>query len=304
MLRIDLPISKSIANRVLIRQAVLSLPLREVDAEVDPDDVVLMRRALATDEPRVDVDNCGTAARFLTAYFAATPGMHRIIDGCERMHHRPIGPLVDALVGLGADIRYLGETGYLPLEVHGRALTGRVVMNDVISTQYISALLLVGIEVETNLSSPYIDMTRAIVRELPESIERDWSAAAFWLERHALGLCDEPFFPGLSDNSLQGDRVVRDLFRTRPRQIDFTSCPDLYPALAITYEQLGLPLDAILPEGLRYKESDRIRAIAEHRTYGDHRIAMALLAADLPCDDTECIRKSYPRFVQQLQNLS
>lgn len=85
---------------------------------------------------------------------------------------------------------------------------------------------------------------------------------------------------------------------------DFTCCPDLYPAVAITCEQLGIPLVATGTESLRIKESDRLQAVAEHHVCGDHRIAMALLAADLPCDDIACITKSYPDFYRQLCELN
>ncbi len=98
-----------------------------------------------------------------------------------------------------------------------------------------------------------------------------------------------------------------DKSRTTPEgrtlERDFRTCPDLYPAAAITCEQLGVRLIATGTESLPLKESDRLRAVAEHKTYNDHRIAMALLAADLPCDNTACISKSYPLFLPHLHTL-
>lgn len=319
---IELPISKSIANRLLILQALHGDPLLEVSVATDPADVVLLHDILSREvcknytggqTPRVVfVDNCGTAMRFLTAYYAQLVGSHVVLDGCERMHHRPIGQLVDELVSLGADIRYLGEEGYPPLEIHGRTLRhDRVTLRRPQSTQFVSALLLIGADVETDVVSPYIEMTRQVIRcyaETPvprDMVERDWSAAAFWYERHALGLCPLPEFPGLLQPSIQGDSVAPAIFSRlmeRPAvfSCDFTAIPDLYPAVAITCEQLGIELRASGVESLRIKESDRLQSIREHRTCGDHRIAMALLAADLPCDDIDCIRKSYPQFYVQL----
>ena len=319
MLRITLPISKSIAQRVLIRQAMLSLPLLDVQPEDDPEDVVVLRRALdkilvAKGPIQIDIGNNGTAMRLLTAYCAQRKGLEVTLDGNERMHERPIGPLVEALRRMGAEIQYEGKEGFPPLQIQGKELdlSRPVEIDTTISTQYATALLLIGAKVMPSADSPYIALTREIVRQIPETIERDWSAAAFWLERHTLGLCPEPLFPGLPSDSLQPDRVAPQLFEQlehlepltlnlEPLTFDFTSCPDLYPAIAVACKQLGVELHATGTERLRYKESDRLQAIAEGKTHSDHRIAMALLAADLPCDNWACVKKSYPRFVEQLE---
>ena len=84
---------------------------------------------------------------------------------------------------------------------------------------------------------------------------------------------------------------------------DFASCPDLYPAVALTCERLGVTLHATGVESLPLKESDRLRAVAEHRTDADHRMAMALLIADYEVEDTACISKSYPQFIEQFRQL-
>jgi 3-phosphoshikimate 1-carboxyvinyltransferase len=112
-MQIELPISKSIANRLLILQAIHGDGLMTVSATL-PEDVQILHRALTTiktfrtaktlSTPCVDVGNCGTAARFLTAYLAQCEGYVTILDGVERMRHRPIGQLVDALRCIGADI--------------------------------------------------------------------------------------------------------------------------------------------------------------------------------------------------------
>ena len=121
-MRIELPISKSIANRLLILQAIHGDELMPV-ADSMPDDVQILHRALClialSPHRLIDVGNCGTAMRFLTAYCAQLEGQTTILDGVERMHHRPIGQLVDALRVIGADIEYLGEEGFPPLRIKG-----------------------------------------------------------------------------------------------------------------------------------------------------------------------------------------
>ena len=119
---IALPASKSISNRAMIIHA-LSGGSTLPDNLSDCDDTEVIRLALEHSPQTVDIKAAGTAMRFLTAYFAATPCEHTI-TGTERMKQRPIGPLVDALRFLGADIEYLGEEGFPPLHIKGRQLDG------------------------------------------------------------------------------------------------------------------------------------------------------------------------------------
>lgn len=350
MREVELPISKSIVNRILIIQAMRGEPLLDVSGDNMPDDVVLLHDALLQIEnqqaDRLDLKNCGTAMRFLTAYCAQKEGLTIVLDGSPRMRQRPILQLVDALLACGADIQFEGEYGYPPLLIHGRALTPPIsetnqhpglTMIDPVSSQFVSALLLIGADVESNVSSPYIDMTRTLINSVlsPKHDRnmsmtqlahlRDWSGAAFWYEYVALH-GGEVLLRDLKEDGLQGDSVVKDIYlklgiqttQTEDgviiRQVpsarrhflfwNFRSCPDLYPAVAITCKQKGIHLLAIGTESLKWKESDRKRAVNEGQTYHDHRIAMALMAAGLPCDDTECIRKSYPLFEQQLCQLN
>ena len=348
-MNIELPISKSIANRLLILQAIHGDGLMTVSCDM-PDDVQLLHHALATLEtlkqaalphetsktlsiPRLDVGNCGTAMRFLTAYCAQLEGQITILDGVERMRHRPIGQLVEALREIGAQIEYLGEEGFPPLRITGCALDKhRIVrIDNPLSTQFVSALMLIGANVQTNSTSPYINITREIIDQYSHKfkihnskfiIEKDWSSAAFWYEHVALH-GSEIELPGLYKESLQGDKVVADIFAqlgvqttytaegvklsphrliaSSPFAYNFSSCPDLYPAVALTCERLGITLHATGTESLTIKESDRLRAVREHRTEHDHRMAMALLVAGYPVDDTECISKSYPKFIEQFQ---
>ena len=304
-----------------------------------PEDVRIMSEAIRQlgerREARIDIGNCGTAMRFLTAYCAQLEGQTTILDGVKRMHHRPIGQLVDALREIGAQIDYLGEEGYPPLRIEGCILDKQrlVTINNPQSTQFVSALLLIGANVQTNSTSPYITLTRTLIQHYTTlhqatphyPIEKDWSSAAFWYEYVALH-GGEIELPGLYKDSLQGDKVVADIFaylgvhttytaegiviyssplHSTPYTLhqDFASCPDLYPAVALTCERLGVTLHATGVESLPWKESDRLRAVAEHRTDADHRMAMALLIAGYEVEDTACISKSYPQFIEQWNNV-
>ena len=337
-MRIELPISKSIANRLLILQATHGDELMPVSDSM-PDDVRIMSEAIRLlgerREARIDLGNCGTAMRFLTAYCAQLEGQTTILDGVEHMHHRPIGQLVDALREIGADIEYLGEEGFPPLRIKGCTLHKRriVTINNPQSTQFVSALLLIGANVQTDSTSPYIYITQEVIKQYQLSpfsfhisVEKDWSSAAFWYEYVALH-GGEITLPDLSRDSLQGDKVVADIFahlgvRTTytaegvvisssplhptPYTLhhDFSACPDLYPAIALTCERLGVELHATGVESLPLKESDRLRAVAEHRTDADHRMAMALLIAGYEVDDTACISKSYPNFIEHFRHIN
>ena len=361
--KVELPISKSIANRLLILQAIHGDGLLAVSADM-PDDVQLLHKALTTLlhstqlYSTLNLSNCGTAMRFLTAYCAQLDGQTTILDGVERMHHRPIGQLVEALREIGAQIEYLGEEGFPPLRINGYALDKHklVRIDNPLSTQFVSALMLIGANVQTNSTSPYINITREIIDQYSHHfkilnskfiIEKDWSSAAFWYEHVALH-GGEIHLPGLFQHSLQGDKIVADIFAHLGVQTQYTAegvtiistgvadlqqsdlqgiiarsiaqlsaeetilnskfliqnfsaCPDLYPAVALTCERLGITLDATGTESLSIKESDRLRAVREHLTDHDHRMAMALLVAGYPVDDTDCIAKSYPRFLEQWQ---
>lgn len=296
-----------------------------------PEDVCCLHRALtgiANGTEQINVDNCGTAMRFLTAYCAQKEGLSIILTGSPRMQKRPIGGLVDALRELGADITYMAKEGFPPLQIAGKRLAKkRVFLSRPLSTQFVSALLLIGVEADTDISSPYIEMTRQMIaraqKGLALEMEQDWSSAAFWYEWVALH-GGELRLLGLRQDTLQGDREVANIFAhlgvattftdegiiiRHTAQIDselsvnFAATPDLYPAVAIACEKLGVRLIAMGTESLIIKESDRLAAVADHRTEGDHRMAMALLAADLPCDDTACINKSYPLFMSELCRL-
>lgn len=214
---ITLPASKSISNRALIINALAgSNNVPENLSCCDDTDVTV---AALRDMPyEIDIKACGTAMRFLTAYLSSTPCGEHIITGTERMKHRPIGLLVDAMRSLGADITYLEEEGFPPLKIVGRNLEGgHISVPGHISSQFISALLMVGPVFANGLtihltseviSHPYIDLTICTMQEfgaevewvdaatiaikpkpykaVPFIIENDWSAASYWYEILAL----------------------------------------------------------------------------------------------------------------------
>lgn len=239
---IVLPWSKSVSNRALIINALAPNP--QTSPEVaDCSDTRVMREALAAaGTTEINIADCGTAMRFLTAYFAAIPGRTVTLSGTPRMHQRPIGPLVDTLRLLGADIEYLAAEGFPPLKINGKTLAGGEAEIDAsISSQYISALLLVAPAMTRGLrltlrgetaSLPYIDLTLSMMAECGVDCERtvekivvepgtydasvlrpqrDWSAASFWYEITAVtsGFLT---LEGLDSNSRQPDRRSMELF--------------------------------------------------------------------------------------------
>lgn len=240
---IVLPSSKSICNRALIIHALAGgtcLP----DNLSDCDDTRVMLQALQTMPPTIDIRAAGTAMRFLSAYLSITEGTH-VITGTARMQQRPIRILVDALRALGAQIDYAGNEGYPPLRITGKKLKGgKIALPGNVSSQYISALLMIAPMLEEGLiltltgevvSRPYIDLTLQLMRDFgakaewkgenclevaPQpyrsihyTIESDWSAASYWYEMAAMSREAVITLPGLYKNSFQGDAKVADLFR-------------------------------------------------------------------------------------------
>lgn len=241
---IKLPASKSISNRALLIHA-LSKGQNTPQNISDCDDTFVMQRALTENPEVVDIMAAGTAMRFLSAYYAVTPGT-KTITGTARMKQRPIGILVDALRTLGAQIEYTEHEGFPPLRITGGAHEGGLItLPGNVSSQYISALLMIGPVLQKGLtieltgdiiSRPYINMTLEMMRTFgakatwtserricvePVSykdhfyyIESDWSAASYWYEMVALTADEETeiVLPGLFAVSYQGDAEVRHLF--------------------------------------------------------------------------------------------
>jgi 3-phosphoshikimate 1-carboxyvinyltransferase len=247
--------SKSECNRALIIEA-LSNGKVKVENISDAADAETLANILWGDKwnqqhkelpvLECNVGPAGTAMRFLTAYFTLfekEQGKEIILTGSERMKQRPIGILVDALRDLGANIKYDEKDGFPPLRIKGgfEQLTSRISIKGDISSQYITALLLIaaklslGLElhIEGDLTSrPYVEMTLAMLQSagIKHSwegnviaiqnqeftttsihVEPDWSAASYWYAIAALADEAELFLPGLTQYSLQGDSVITEI---------------------------------------------------------------------------------------------
>ena len=108
-------------------------------------------------EGKIDVGSAGTAARFLTALLGVAEGTFTI-QASEQMKKRPMKPLFDVLVAIGAKISYLEKEGHLPIQITG--IGGTKAMDEVCcvaldiseSTQFLSALLLISPMIKQGLS--------------------------------------------------------------------------------------------------------------------------------------------------------
>ena len=238
---VQLPASKSISNRALILNA-LSYSPYDIQNLSDCDDTEVMVKALNSDSRDFDIKAAGTAMRFLTAFLSKIVG-EWTITGTERMKNRPIKLLVDALNSLGARIEYIEKEGYPPLRIFGSALQGgEISLDGGVSSQYISALLMIAplmekgltLHLEGNIiSRPYINLTLQLMEQfgvkaiwngqtikiLPQeykpirfTVESDWSAASYWYSIMALSKNAEIELLGLFKNSLQGDAAGAKLF--------------------------------------------------------------------------------------------
>lgn len=230
---ITLPASKSISNRALIIAALCGGGPQVLHPALC-DDTAAVVEALSTTSDTINVGPAGTAMRFLTAYFATRQGRVVTLDGNDRMRQRPIGPLVEALRSMGADITYMGEEGFPPLRIQGAALHGGdVVMDGSVSSQFVSAVMMIMPVVGGGtlhlmgdiVSAPYIHMTAAVMRDMGAQVEvsgndvvieegyegndciveADWSAAAPWYALAALLPGSSLRLEGLSSHSIQGD---------------------------------------------------------------------------------------------------
>ncbi len=236
--------SKSESNRLLLLKALFSS--LEVQNISNSDDSQYMLKALSTESNTVDIHHAGTAMRFLTAYFATLEGSTILLTGSQRMQERPIKILVDALRDLGADIEYASQEGYPPLRITGKRLfKDEVRMKANVSSQYISALVLMATKLENGLklhlegkitSVPYINMTLSLLEQIGVetsfegqtinvnpyletdsktlTVESDWSSASYFYSIIALSP------PGTQvrlstykKDSLQGDAVLKDIYK-------------------------------------------------------------------------------------------
>lgn len=230
--------SKSETNRLLLLKALF--PNITLANTSNSDDSEVMQKALIGNDEIVDIHHAGTAMRFLTAYFAVNEGREVVMTGSNRMQERPIKILVEALGQLGVKISYEKEEGYPPIRIKGKKVTAsKVTLAANISSQYISALLLVASKLENGLelilegeitSIPYIKMTLALLNDLdiqtsfegnvikvyPKAevvskemvVESDWSSASYFFSLVALADAASITLSSYKENSLQGDSAL------------------------------------------------------------------------------------------------
>jgi 3-phosphoshikimate 1-carboxyvinyltransferase len=315
--QVELPASKSVSNRLLMIEA-LSGKKDFITNLSEADDTKIMQDALQLKSHIIDVKNAGTCMRFLAAYFAALPGTDIVLHGNERMHQRPIKSLVDALRYLGADIDYIHHLGYPPLRIRGRKLKGGNIRVDTsISSQTVSALMLIApyiqggiiLQMENNpVSVSYIHLTASLMRQMgaviktnkdtiiidevsyipqPISVERDWSAAAFFYTHAALAKHAMLELMYLPPFSAQGDKEIANymtrfgvtttqyedsmlLTQNHERFLmsyyELADMPDLVQPFGVAIGFLGLRTLFTRIAHLRHKETDRLDAMVNELT--------------------------------------
>ena len=237
--------SKSESNRMLVLQKLF----REITIHnlSDSDDTHHLQDALSSQDVEINVGHAGTAMRFLTAFFAIQQKRATILSGSERMHQRPIKVLVEALRAIGAEIYYLENEGFPPLKIIGKQLTKeQVKINGNISSQYISALLLIAASLPNGLrieligeitSIPYINMTLSLLNQIGITtsfkdqiiqvhpfeeakkhtleVESDWSSASYFYSIAALSsIGSEIRLSSYKKESLQGDAILANIYKS------------------------------------------------------------------------------------------
>ena len=243
--------SKSETNRLLLLQALY--PNLILENTSNSDDSEVMQKALTiTHHPSpitqtIDIHHAGTAMRFLTAFFAIQEGNEVMLTGSSRMKERPIKILVEALQQLGAEISYVENEGFPPIKIKGKIITqNKVSLPASVSSQYISALLLIAPKLENGLeltlegevtSVPYIKMTLALLNEIgvktsfedskikvthhpspithhPITVESDWSSVSYWYSIVALSeIGTQITLSSYKKNSLQGDSALAEIYK-------------------------------------------------------------------------------------------
>jgi 3-phosphoshikimate 1-carboxyvinyltransferase len=279
---VALTASKSITNRVLIIRA-LSDEKFDISNKATANDSKILEEILETLTPEINVEDAGTVFRFLTAYLSIQPGTF-ILSGNDRMKHRPVGALVDAMRSIGADISYGGEEHYPPVIIAGKELRGGSTSIDAsVSSQFVSALLLIAPKLSTGLklelvgkiaSKPYILMTLSLMQYFnvkiktegsyisiarqsymaqPFFVENDWSAASFWYILAAQAESAEILLKGLQRSSVQGDSVISSIleaFGVKSQQAEggmlITKSSASVPPDVFRYDFTGSP-DLVIP---------------------------------------------------------
>ena len=309
--------SKSESNRMLLLQAFF--PQIELTNLSNSDDTVAMKYGLETDDALVDIGHAGSTMRFLTAYFSSIENQEKTLTGSRRMQERPIGILVDALRQLGADITYLKNEGYPPLLIRGKKLyADEIRLSADVSSQYITALMLIAphlagglrLHLQGKLTSvPYIKMTQSLLHNIgieasfsgqtievsPKieiasttyAIESDWSSASYYFGIAALAKEADVRLSIYKENSLQGDRVLMNIYeqlgvkssienntlhlqkqalKSTSIKLDLSNAPDIAQTIVVSCYGLGIACDITGLHTLKIKETDRLVGVQNELT--------------------------------------
>lgn len=209
------------------------------------------RKSMSAAEVPIFVGNAGTAMRFFTGWLAFTPGRF-LLHGEARMHQRPIGDLVEVLLGLGAEVEYVENEGYPPLRIRGKRMRGgfEVTVSAETSSQFVSALMLGGATLPDGItlniaklaSGPYIDITADILTTFGAHVSRDgdvvrvragrleksvyrvegdWSSASYWFAA-AAATKGTVRVRGLAIPTAQGDAGFVDILAAMGCEIEVT----------------------------------------------------------------------------------
>jgi len=315
MIKINIPYSKSISNRLLIMHF-LSKSTIALTHLSQADDTLLLQSILKQitnqETTNFHTHNAGTTTRFLIALLSATKGNWQI-NADERMNQRPITPLLEALKELGAEIKTESKTKTFPLTIKGKNLQGGKIIeiSSTQSSQFLSAIAMIapycegGLKIkypENQTSLSYLEMTLQMMKRYginlqqqdniidikqgtykieEETFEADWSSASFFYALVAIEKQKKIFIPQLKANSLQGDRIIKDIFQKsfsvattfnqegaiieycadlekQPQEIDFTTCPDLFLPVLIADVCTSSQLSYKGLQTLNLKESQRL----------------------------------------------
>ena len=311
----NIPYSKSISNRVLLINY-LSKNKLQLEKLSQSDDTTLLKSIINNIELKqtntFNTSNAGTTTRFLIALLSIVQGQW-IVNADERMNARPILPLINALQQLGADISINSEQKIFPITIKGNTLKGgkTIKVDSSQSSQIISALLLIapyckgGLNIvypKSQSSLSYIEMTISIMQNCgieiqkednficikegeykfnKEIFEADWSSASFAYALVAISKEIKLFIPGLREDSLQGDKVAKDIFlnifgvvttftqegayieysnkvEKQFKEVNFSSCPDLFLPVLVSYICTESQMIFSGLQTLSLKESDRL----------------------------------------------
>lgn len=224
----------------------------------------------------IELGNNGTATRLLIALCALGSGTYTL-DGSERLRERPVGPVVDAIRVLGAQVEYLGQEGYLPVRVSapGQLAGGEVAFGDLDSSQYVSAIMLVAPYAAAQVtirmagkvvSEPYLDLTRNVMSAFGVStysevervlvvgagtyeareyaVEADASSATYPAAAALIG-GRRVRLAGIGPNSVQGDAAFLRLLRNLGAEVRTEGGTTTVSGVALTPGDMTFDMGAI-----------------------------------------------------------